>query len=48
MAFSESSIPSSMLTSIICAPFSTCCRATSSAGLVIAGQDQLARTGASR
>src|SRR5438132_8174072 len=27
----ESSIPSSMLTSIICAPLTTCCRATSSA-----------------
>jgi hypothetical protein len=31
IAFSESSIPSSMLTSIICAPFSTCWRATDSA-----------------
>ena len=31
MACWESSIPSSMLTSIIWAPFSTCCRATSSA-----------------
>jgi hypothetical protein len=28
---SESSIPSSMLTSMICAPFSTCCLATASA-----------------
>ena len=31
MAFSESSIASSMFTSITCAPFSTCCRATASA-----------------
>ena len=31
MAFSESSIASSMLTSMICAPFSTCCLATSTA-----------------
>ncbi len=31
MAFSESSRPSSMLTSRTCAPFSTCSRATSSA-----------------
>ena len=31
MAACESSIPSSMLTSIICAPLTTCCRATSSA-----------------
>ena len=31
MAAWESSIPSSMLTSIICAPLSTCCRAISSA-----------------
>ncbi len=31
MAASESSIPSSMLTSITCAPFSTCWRATVSA-----------------
>ena len=31
MAASASSIPSSMLTSMICAPFSTCWRATSSA-----------------
>jgi hypothetical protein len=31
MAASESSMPSSMLTSMICAPFSTCWRATSSA-----------------
>ena len=31
MAASESSIPSSMLTSMIWAPFSTCWRATSSA-----------------
>ena len=30
-ANSESSSPSSMLTSTICAPFSTCCRATSTA-----------------
>ena len=30
-----------MLTSIICAPLSTCCRAISSARLVVAGQDQL-------
>ena len=28
IACSESSMPSSMLTSMICAPFSTCCRAT--------------------
>ncbi len=28
MAACESSIASSMLTSITCAPFSTCCRAT--------------------
>ena len=31
MAFSESSIASSILTSIICAPFSTCCFATANA-----------------
>jgi hypothetical protein len=31
MAFSESSMPSSMLTSSMLAPFSTCWRATSSA-----------------
>ena len=31
IAFSESSRPSSMLTSRICAPFSTCVRATASA-----------------
>ena len=31
IAFSESSRPSSMLTSRICAPFSTCWRATASA-----------------
>ena len=31
MAFSESSIASSMFTSMICAPFSTCCLATASA-----------------
>jgi hypothetical protein len=31
MACFESSIASSMFTSSICAPFSTCCRATSSA-----------------
>ena len=31
MACSESSIPSSMFTSISCAPASTCCRATASA-----------------
>ena len=31
IAFSESSIASSMLTSTICAPFSTCWRATTSA-----------------
>jgi hypothetical protein len=31
IAFSESSIASSMLTSITCAPFSTCWRATLSA-----------------
>ncbi len=31
MACSESSMPSSMLMSMICAPFSTCCRATASA-----------------
>jgi hypothetical protein len=31
IASAESSIPSSMFTSRICAPFSTCCRATSSA-----------------
>ena len=33
MAFSESSRPSSMLTSRICAPFSTCERATASAAM---------------
>ena len=32
MAFSESSMASSMFTSIICAPPSTCCRAMASAG----------------
>ena len=31
IAASESSMPSSMLTSIICAPLATCCRATTSA-----------------
>ena len=31
MAYSASSSPSSMLTSITCAPFSTCARATSTA-----------------
>ena len=31
IAASESSIPSSMLTSMICAPLRTCCSATSSA-----------------
>ena len=31
IAFSESSRPSSMLTSMICAPLSTCWRATESA-----------------
>ncbi len=31
IAFSESSRPSSMLTSMICAPFSTCSRAIASA-----------------
>ena len=31
IAASESSMLSSMLTSMICAPFSTCCRATASA-----------------
>jgi len=31
IAASESSMPSSMLTSMICAPFSTCSRATESA-----------------
>ena len=38
-------MPSSMLTSMICAPLSTCWRATSSAGLVVAGHDQLAELG---
>ena len=33
MAASESSMPSSMLTSIICAPLVTCWRATSSAAV---------------
>ncbi len=33
IAASASSIPSSMLISIICAPLSTCCKATSSASL---------------
>ena len=36
----ESSIASSMLTSITCAPFSTCWRATASASGVVAGEDQ--------
>ena len=33
IAASESSSPSSMLTSMICAPFSTCSRATASAAV---------------
>ena len=41
IAFSESSRPSSMLTSRICAPVSTCWRATSSAAGVVAAVDQL-------
>ena len=48
IAASESSIPSSMLTSMICAPPSTCCRATLSAFFVFAGQNQLGETSASR
>ena len=40
MAFCESSIASSMLTSIICAPFSTCWRATDERLVVVAGEDQ--------
>ena len=42
IAFSESSRPSSMLTSMICAPFSTWSRATASAAGVVAGGDELA------
>jgi hypothetical protein len=44
----ESSMPSSMLTSMICAPFSTCWRATASAVVVVAGEDQLGERLASR
>ena len=36
----ESSIASSMLTSIICAPFSTCWRATASASSYCSFEDQ--------
>jgi hypothetical protein len=48
MAASESSMPSSMLTSMICAPFSTCCLATTSAAAVVTGNDQLAELGRAR
>ena len=37
IAASESSMPSSMLTSMICAPASTCWRATSQRGVVVVG-----------
>ena len=40
MAALESSMPSSMLISMICAPPSTCCRATDRAPLIITGQNQ--------
>ena len=42
MAACESSMPSSMLTSMTCAPFATCWRAMSSGGVVIARLDELA------
>ena len=45
MAASESSMPSSMLTSRILAPLSTCWRATSSAAAIVVGLDQLAEFG---
>ena len=48
IACSESSIPSSMFTSIIWAPLSTCWRATSSAASYSPVENQLARSVASR
>ena len=45
IAFSESSIASSMFTSMICAPFSTCCLAIGQGGFVVAGEDQLGEFG---
>ena len=44
----ESSIASSMLTSIICAPFSTCWRATDERRRVVAGEDEPRERRASR
>ena len=45
MAWTLSSRPSSMLTSMTCAPASTCWRATVSAAGVVAVGDQLAEAG---
>ncbi len=48
MAACESSMPSSMFTSMICAPFATCCRASSTAAAVVARFDELAKLGRPR
>ena len=45
MAACESSMPSSMLTSMICAPLATCWRAMSTAAGIVARLDQLAELG---
>ena len=45
IAASESSMPSSMFTSIICAPLATCWRAMSTAVAVVVRFDQLAELG---
>ena len=45
IAATPSIMPSSMLTSMTCAPASTCCAATVEAGVVVAVLDQLAEAG---
>ena len=48
MAAGESSMPSSMFTSMICAPLATCCRAIVDRGGIVAGLDELAEFRRSR
>ena len=45
IAATPSIIPSSMLTSMTCAPASTCCARDGERGVVVAGLDQVAEPG---